>query len=60
MGAGIMNKPRDGEQAMVNLTLRVPVWVKTWIVEQARQARRTTSDYVRIRLEDMVKAEKGE
>lgn len=55
-----MNKPRDGEQAMVNLTLRVPVWVKNWIVEQAKQARRTTSDYMRIRLEDMVKAEKGE
>lgn len=47
-----MNTPRDGENPMAQLNLRIPVEVKRRLTEDAKQQRRTVSDTARLILID--------
>jgi len=48
-----------GEEPMVQLVVKVPREIKQWLEEEARKARRTTSDYVRLLLERTMDKQEG-
>lgn len=56
-----MNTPKNGEQAMCTISVRISVETKNAIVALARKARRKPSEYVRLVLEDLTNtADKGD
>lgn len=43
-----MNTPRDGENPMAHLNVRIPVEVRRRLEQDAKQQRRTVSDTARL------------